>query len=225
MLDRLKVIFLLFCLTVSGGCRSIPFRNIDYVSLENVDPATRLADFKATLAQKLEIINSIVFEYKWHSLAALGYTQLDLENNTFKVSCINPVGIKLFELTGSRDEVKPVFVLKELLQRGDLPRAVGEDIRRIYFDFTPAQDAKVKKEKYRIIFTQNTGNGKLKYIFAGPQAWLIEKHYYEGKRNIWSVFYYDYLKEQGKLYPSALILKHRRFGYNLIIRLKEVRLK
>jgi hypothetical protein len=225
MLYRLRIIFLLFCLTASTGCRSIPFRNIDYVSLKDVDPATVRRDFKAVLAQKLEIINSIVFEYKWHSLAALGYTQLDLENDTFKVSCMNPVGIKLFELTGSRDEIKPVFVLKELLQRGDLPRAVGEDIRRIYFNFTPAQDAKVKKENYRIIFTQNSGNGRLKYIFAGPQHRLIEKHYYEGTHNIWSVYYYDYLEKEGKLYPAALILKHHRFGYNLIIRLKEVRLK
>jgi len=220
---RFKLIFLLLILLSSAGCSCLPFKNIDYVVLDDVDPANLTREFGGLLAQKEEVINSIVFEYKWHSFSALGYTRLDLENNTFQVSCMNPVGIKLFELTGSRDEIKPVFVLKELLQRGDLPRAVGEDIRRIYFDLLPSAQAKVEKEKYRIIFSQPSGHGEMKYIFAGSQHWLIEKHYSEKNRKLWSVFYYDYLMDKGGLYPAGLVLKHHRFGYNLIIRLKEVR--
>ena len=223
MIYRFKLIFLLLFLLAVSGCRSIPFKDIDYVALNDVNPDNLRLEFKTLLAQKLEVINSIVFEYKWHSFSALGYTRLDLENNTFEVSCINPVGIKLFELTGNRNEVKPTFVLKELLQRGDLPRAVGEDIRRIYFDLVPTAQAKIKKEKYRIIFSQPSGSGQMEYIFAGPQHWLIEKHYSEKKRKLWSVFYYDYLLDKGRLYPQNMILKHNYFGYNLIIRLKEVR--
>ena len=192
-MQRFKLIFILFILLNSVGCSSIPFKNIDYVALDNINPDNLRLEFKTLLAQKLEVINSIVFEYKWHSFSALGYTQLDLVNNTFQVSCMNPVGIKLFELTGDRNTINPNFVLKELLQRGDLPQAVGEDIRRIYFDMLPSGQA------------------------------IIEKHYYEKNRKIWSVFYYDYLMNNGRLYPAGLILKHHRFGYNLIIRLKEVR--
>ena len=223
MIWRFKLILLLLILLVGVGCRSIPFKNIDYVALDEVNPDNLRLEFKAVLAQKLEVINSIVFEYKWQSFSALGYTQLDLENNTFQVSCMNPVGIKLFELTGNRDTVKSTFVLKELLQRGDLPQTVGEDIRRIYFDLSPSAQAKIVKEKYRIIFSQPSGSGQMQYIFAGPQHWLIEKHYSEKNRKLWSVYYYDYLMDKGRLYPSALILKHHYFGYNLIIRLKEVR--
>jgi hypothetical protein len=201
----------------------VPFKNIDYVALDDVNPDKLRQEFKTALAQKLEVINSIVFEYKWQSFSALGYTQLDLENNTFQVSCMNPVGIKLFELSGDLKEVKANFVLKELLQRGDLPRAVGEDIRRIYFDMVPSADAKIEKEKYRIIFTQPSGSGQMKYIFAGIHHWLIEKQYSEKNHKLWSVYYYDYLMNRDKLYPAELILKHHRFGYNLIIRLKEVR--
>jgi hypothetical protein len=214
---------LLIIFLASTGCSSIPFKSIDYVALDDLNPDNLRLEFKAVLAQKLEVINSIVFEYKWHSFSALGYTQLDLENNTFQVSCMNPVGIKLFELTGNRKEVRSSFVLNELLQRGDLPQAVGEDIRRIYFDLVPLAQAKIKKDKYRIIFSQPSGAGQMEYIFAGRNHWLIEKHYSEKNRKLWSVFYYDYLMDKGKLYPSALILKHHRFGYNLIIRLKEIR--
>ena len=223
MIYRFKLIFLLFILLGSCGCSSVPFKNIDYVALEDVNPENLRLEFKAALAQNLEVINSIVFEYKWQSFSALGYTQLDLENNTFKVSCMNPVGIKLFELTGNRHEIKSNFVLKELLQRGDLPQAVGEDIRRIYFDLTPSAQAKIKKEKYKITFIQPSGTGQTKYVFAGQQHWLIEKHYFEKNHKLWSVFYYNYLINNGKLYPENIILKHYRFGYNLIIRLKEVR--
>lgn len=220
---RFKLMLLLIIFLASAGCSSIPFKSIDYVALDDLNPDNLRLEFKTKLAQKLEVINSIVFEYKWHSFSALGYTQLDLENNTFQVSCMNPVGIKLFELTGNRKEVRSSFVLNELLQRGDLPQAVGEDIRRIYFDLVPLAQAKIKKEKYRIIFSQPSGAGQMEYIFAGRNHWLIEKHYSEKNRKLWSVFYYDYLMDKGKLYPSALILKHHRFGYNLIIRLKEVR--
>ena len=222
-MHRFKLTFLLLILLSSVGCSSIPFKNIDYVALDNVNPENLRLEFKGSLAQKLEVINSIVFKYKWQSFSALGYTQLDLENNTFQVSCMNPVGIKLFELTGNRNEVKPNFVLKEFLQRGDLPRAVGEDIRRIYFDMLPSAKAKIEKEKYRIIFSQPSGAGQMQYIFAGSQHWLIEKHYSEKNRKLWSVFYYDYIMNKGRLYPASLILKHHYFGYNLIIRLKEVR--
>ncbi|MFH0917696.1 MAG: DUF3261 domain-containing protein [Candidatus Omnitrophota bacterium] len=220
---RFKLILLLLIILSSVGCSSIPFKNIDYVALENVNPEDMRQKFAGDLAQKLEVINSIVFQYKWHSFSALGYTQLDLENNTFQVSCLNPMGVKLFELTGNRQEVKPTLVLKELLQRGDLPRAVGEDIRRIYFDMLPNREAKVRKEKYKIIFSQPSGAGQLNYVFAASQHWLIEKNYSEKNRKLWSVFYYNYLLDQGKLYPKEVILKHHRFGYNLIIRLKEVR--
>jgi hypothetical protein len=222
-MPKLKLVFLTIIILSCAGCRSIPFRNIDYVALDNVDPEGLRQEFQKLTAQKLQVINSIVFQYKWRSFVALGYTQLDLENNTFEVSCMNPVGIKLFELTGDRNTIKANFVLEELLQKGDLPLAVGEDIRRIYFDLAPSAQAEVQKEKYRIIFTQPYKDGQMQYIFAGHKHLLIEKHYYEKKRRIWSVFYYDYLFSNNKLYPAELLLKHRRFGYNLIIRLKEAR--
>jgi hypothetical protein len=222
MTGRLKILFL-FCLILSNaGCAGVPFKKIEYVSLDNANPQKMLQEFKAVLAPEIRVINSIVFQYKWQQFSALGYSRIGLADEQFQVSCMNPVGIKLFELTGNREEIKPVFVLKELLQRGDLPRAVGEDIRRIYFDILPGPDAQISKQKFRVIFSQPMGKGTVKYVFAGSRHWLVEKHYYERNRLLWSVYYYDYLSRNGQLYPAELILRHRRFGYNLIIRLKEV---
>ncbi len=218
----LKPVFILFILLTVQGCASAPFKRIDYIPLAGVNPQQIRQDFSDALAPEIEVINSIVFQYKWQQFSALGYSQIDRENGTFRVSCMNPVGIKLFELTGNRLEVVPGFVIPQLLQRGDLPRAVGEDIRRIYFDMLPEPFAKTEKQKYKVIFSQPMDKGIVKYVFAGSRHRLTEKHYYEKNRLLWSVYYYDYLLHNGRLYPSGLILKHRRFGYNLIIRLKEV---
>jgi hypothetical protein len=100
---------------------------------------------------------------------------------------------------------------------------VGEDIRRIYFDNLPSREAKIEKEKLRIIFSQPRGLGLMRYVFAGSQKMLIEKSYFEKGRCAWRVYYYEYRREQDKFYPAAIILKNYRFGYNLIVRFKEVR--
>lgn len=189
----------------------------------SVEPQLARREFASLLPDRFQVINTIVFQYKWLSFSALGYIDVNRELKTFVVYCMNPVGIKLFELSGDKDSVKTNFVLKELLRRGDLPRVVGEDIRRIYFDAVPSGEAKAQKNGNRIIFSQPSGPGVITYIFAGSGPKLIEKRYYEKNRLFWSVFYYEYRQDHGKFYPAGIMLKNYRFGYNLIVRLKEVR--
>ena len=50
---------------------------------------------------------------------------IDRTNDTFKVVCLNPMGVKLFDLTGDRNSVTPRDVIPALANYGDLPRAVG----------------------------------------------------------------------------------------------------
>lgn len=207
----------------SVGCSTVPFQRTSYFTLDSTDPQLARREFALSLPDRFQVMNTIVFQYKWHSFSALGYIDVNKELKTFAVSCMNPVGIKLFELSGERDSVRTNFVLKELLRRGDLPRVVGEDIRRIYFDNVPSGEAKVQKDRYRIIFSEPSGSGVIKHIFAGREPKLIEKRYYERSRLLWSVLYYEYRQDHGKFYPAGIMLRNYRFGYNLIVRLKEVR--
>ena len=219
---RRLILFGLIILT-SAGCSTVPFPRASYIPLDSADPQLVRKEFAASLPDRFQLINSIVFQYKWQSFSALGYIDANRELKTFAVSCLNPVGIKLFELSGDKDSVRTNFVLKELLRRGDLPRVIGEDIRRIYFDIVPSPEAKAQKDRYRVIFREPVGSGAIQYIFAGTGLKLIEKRYYEKNRLLWSVFYYQYSRDHGKFYPAGIILKNYRFGYNLIVRLKEVR--
>ncbi len=218
-----RIILLILIILSSVGCSTISLRKINYVALDGIDPQLVRQEFASVLPQKLQVINTIVFQYKWQSFSALGYTDVNRDKKIFAVSCLNPVGIKLFELSGDSNTVKPGYVLKELLKRGDLPRVVGEDIRRIYFDTVPLPEAKVEKQRYKIIFSRPHGAGLMKYVFAGSQKLLIEKSYYEKKHCLWRVFYNEYRLDHGKFYPSVILLKNYRFDYNLIIRLKEIR--
>ena len=217
-----KVIILFLIILSNAGCTTIPFRKVNYVVLDNVDPQLVRQEFILVLPKRAQVLNSIVFQYRWHSFFAIGYMDINLDEQTFALSCLSPAGIKLFELSGDRNTIRSKFILKELLQRGDLPRAVGEDIRRIYFDLVPSKEARVVKEKYRIIFREPKGPGIMEYVFAGPQRRLIEKRYSEKKRRVWGVFYYEFQAKNGQLYPARIMLKHYRFGYNLIVHLREV---
>ncbi len=218
-----RFILLALIILSSAGCSTVPFQMTSHIPLDSVDPELARKEFASSLPDRFQVINTIVFQYKWHSFSALGYIDVNRELKTFAVSCLNPVGIKLFELSADKDSVRTNFVLKELLRRGDLPRVVGEDIRRIYFDNVPSQEAKAQKDRYRVIFSEPSGSEVIKYIFAGRGPKLIEKRYYEKKRRVFSVFYYEYREVRGKFYPAGIILRNYRFGYNLIVRLKEVR--
>lgn len=218
-----RFIVLALIILSNVGCSTVPFQRTSYVPLGSVDPQLVRKEFELISPERFQIINTIVFKYKWHSFSALGYLDVDKGPKTFSASCLNPMGIKLFELSGDKDLVRTKYALKEVLQRGDLPQVAGEDIRRIYFDNVPSEEAKAKKEKYRLVFSEPSGSGVIEHIFAGNPMMLIEKKYYEKKHLIWTVSYYEYRRERDKNYPAGIIFRNSRFGYNLTIRLKEVR--
>jgi len=206
------------------GCSSVPFREVDLVSLEEVNPREMLERFALALPVEFQLVNTVSFEFRGNALSAIGYTDIDAAKKTLTVVGLHPAaGIKLFELSGDADQVECTFALEDFTRQGDFARAVADDTRRMYFDRVPAVDAKISEEKYRISFTERTTDGELEYVFAGSDGLLVEKRYQRKGRRIWSVHYYEYLRENGKLYPAGIILKHHEHRYQLVVRLKEIR--
>ena len=207
----------------STGCGSIPFKKVQYVSVNAVQPAAIREQFASTLSQKFQVINTIVFQYKRHKFSAIGYTDIDALQKLFTIVCLNHAGIKLFELVGNDNSFECKFALEGASFPDNFARAVADDIRRIYFDSIPDPEAKIYKKKKKIVFRQPAGTGVMEYIFAGADNLLVEKRYYKGRRKIWSVFYYEYRRKDGKLYPAGIILRHHKYHYQLTVRLKEIR--
>jgi hypothetical protein len=210
-----------FCL---AACTTVPFQEVDLVSVEGLNPEEVRGSFAGALPVKFRMVNTVTFEFKRRAFAAIGYADVDTSAKTFTVIGFHPAGaIKLFELSGDSEDVDCRFALEELTRWDDFARAVADDTKGIYFDRIPAPDAKTWKGKYRIHFRQQAPDGEIEYVFAGADGVLVEKRYYENGSRIWSASYYEYRRQDGKLYPGGIIFKHHEYGYQLTVRLKEIR--
>ena len=206
------------------GCSNLPFRETDLVPLEAVDPEAIREKFGLALPVAFRIVNSVTFEFKGRAFAAIGYTQVDTSRETFTVIGLHPAaGVKLFEVSGDSQNADSSFALEAFASQGDIAGAIGDDTRRMYFERLPAAEASISKERERILFRQQAGNGEIEFVFAGRDGVLTRKRYYENGNKIWSVSYYEYRLEEGKLYPEGIILEHHDYGYRLVVRLREIR--
>ncbi|MDM8526313.1 DUF3261 domain-containing protein [Desulfococcaceae bacterium HSG8] len=203
-----------------AGCAGIPFQTTARVPVESVHPEKARELFIRSLPSEFQMVNSVVFKYGWKTFSAIGYTKIDADEKKFTLMGLTPIGIKLFELSGTPKGTECGFAIKAFTRQGNFADRIADDIRRIYFDRIPSPEAKVCKKKYEIVFRDP---GETEYIFAGADNVLIEKRRYEGIRRIWSVFYYEYQRKNGKLHPGGIIFRHYQHGYQLIIRLKEIR--
>ncbi len=217
-----KLIILIVGFILVTGCASVPFRETPLVSLESAAPHNVLENFQASVPENFQVLNSVVFEYNWRKFLGIGSVEIDRRDNQFKLVCLNPMGVKLFELSGDRNAIVTHYALDALMQYGDLPTAVGNDIRRIYFDVVPSASAQVSQGKYTISFRQPAGAGYMEYVFAGKDRDLIEKSYYENDDLLWRVSYYEYRQQNGKHYPQGIVLVNYQYGYQLTVRQKEL---
>lgn len=205
-----------------AGCAGIPFQETPVVSMESVDPGEVVRSFRERSPEQFQLLNTIVFDYGWSRFMAIGYNDINIKENKFKVTCLNPVGIKLFELSGDKDNVVTHFAMPELEKKGGFAAFIGGDIKRIYFDLFPSSEAKIEKKEFKIVFKERSTRGITEYVFAGADYNMVEKSYYEEGEPVWRTSYYEYRQYQGKVYPAGIIFKNYKHGYSLTVKLKEI---
>jgi len=219
-MKRCKLLCILLLLVT--GCAQVPFRETTAIPMGSVDPAALAGRFHSTVPESFQLLNTVVFEYNDRKFLGIGSVELNAIRHTFHVACLNPMGVKLFELSGDDRGVSTGYILEPLAKYGDIGAAVGGDIRRIYFDLVPSRTASVWKRKYQLTFWQSSGSGTLEYVFAGADADLVMKRYYEDHVIAWQVSYYEYREHMGKRYPQGIVLINYQYGYRLTVRLKEI---
>jgi len=212
----------LLMLFLAAGCESIPFQKAPDAPFDNAAPAAIRERFKENMPVNLRLLNTIVFEYNWRTFSCIGFIDVDTAKRTSTLACINQMGMKLFEISLDKENINTSFALPEFTSKGNLTKAVGEDIKRIYFDLVPSDGAEATKEKFAVVFRQKEGEGTAEYIFSGSGQYLTEKTYYEDGNPLWRVSFYEYQSKNGSIYPGGTILKNYKYGYRLIIRLKEI---
>jgi len=211
---------ILLCL---AACSTIPFQKTPLTSMENAEPGAVREKFSLMLPDRFQIISTITFDFKRQFISFIGYSDIDTKEKTFTVAGLNQVGIKLFEITENKGETELRFAIEEFANKGNLAEAVAGDIRKTYFDRLPSDRAKIYKKKHAVVFVQDEPEGIIEFIFAGPGSLLVEKRCIVDNQVVWSVNYYEYRIENGKLHPAGIILDNIKYGYKLTMRLKEIR--
>lgn len=205
------------------GCAGIPFQKAERVPIGKIEPSEVKEHFALMIPKKFQIIDTLVFEYKGGSLSFIGYSDIDALEKTFTVVGLNQVGIKLFEITGDNEKTDLGFAVEEFTKQGNIAEAVAGDIKKVYFDRVPGDGAKASRGKYEIVFSLNENGSTIEHVFSGADGFLVEKRCTVDDIAVWSVYYYEYRIENGKLYPAGIILENYKYDYRLVIRLKEIR--
>jgi len=221
MIQRVPALMLVLCL---AGCLQVPFPEPALIPIGSEDPLRIVERFQAGMPDSFQLLNTIVFEYNSRKFSLIGSVEVDRRNGLFRAMCMNPMGVKLFELTGDRTLVTNEYTIAAFSQYGDITTAVGNDIRRIYFDLIPSSAAVVWRGTNTIRFRQAYNAGHLEYVFGGGAADLLAKNFYDDNGIVWQARYYDYREQAGKRMPHGILFVHYEHGYQLTVREKEFHL-
>ncbi len=213
----------MLCLTFGSGCATTPFEPI---ALTPMDDNIRVEHIRREVAESMpdrfSILQTAVFEYRHRSMTAISVIDIDTPERAFRIAAVTPVGMKLFEIAGHDGSTETTFLAPGLDERGDPAAAIAEDIQRVYFDRIPAAQARVSRKTRKIVFSTPTPDGVLEHVLGGSPAVLLEKRLTTRRGLIWSVSYHDYEDHNGRLHPGGIVFTHRRYGYRIILRLKDV---
>lgn len=208
------------------GCATVPFPPPEPFAANEVAPERVPADFARRLAPRYELVQSLVFRIYWREIAALGYVSVDRPARSFAMACLNPVGIKLFELVGTNGDVAARFVAPEIEKHGgELAAAAGADLQRAYFDWLPPAGATCRRAQGRLIFTAADDAGRTEFRYAGRDGFLAEKVRIEDRRVRWKVEYRDYRRGADGWIPAGIVIHNRRYGYRLVAKAKDLEAK
>ncbi len=214
---------MLFLVGLLSGCAAaVPFKEPAPASAVPDDAAAPVSAFQRTLPDRFHLLSSIVFEYNWLTLSGIGYLEMNTPDRSYKVSCMNHMGVKLFEFSGDRTGLTYQYAIEPLARQGNIAAAVGEDIRRIYLDLVPSAEARFIHRKHAALYRERSGDGALEYEFSGEGMHLTRKTYREDHRAVWRVSYYEYREKEGKFFPMGIVFTNYRYGYRLIVRQKEI---
>jgi hypothetical protein len=214
------VAVVLFC----SGCASAPFRPAPRDRLRDSTPMQARDRFESALPGSYQLVNSVVFQFHGFKFSSLGYLAVDASRRSFTLVGMNPAGVNLFEISGTNEHVASRFAVEGFPHQQALAAAVGQAIREMCFDRVPPAGARMHWHTQEFVFRDRGTNEAVEYFFGGSDGHLVEKRYYRGSRR-WTrrIGFYDYQQKAGKLYPGTIVLHDRRYGYSLVVKLKEIR--
>jgi hypothetical protein len=187
------------------------------------EPAAALQAMSRGAPVRLQVVNSVLFEYRGRKMSGLGFLDVDVATRSFGLACMAQSGVTLFEVTGTNGAVRCHFAMPALAGRGEaFAKVLGRDVERMFFDVQPPAGAAVGFEPGAAVFSDVRGSGRVEWI-AGCDGGLLEKRYYEGRRLVCRVGYYATVGHSGRRIPGRVCLQNLKDGYGLTITMREIR--
>lgn len=204
------------------GCTTVPFDPVPRMPVASSSADCAAALVRASFPKCFTVLSSVTFRYRGRSKTALCCTEVNADAGTFTAAGMTPLGMNLFEIRGTPAGVESVFMAPELDHQFNPAEYIGADIRKVYLDPLPVQATLNTRKTDGYIFAQPVQDGRLEYEIGGRPWVLIEKRRTDSRGLVWRVRYYEYAEASGAWFPEGVVVDHKRYGYRLIIRLKEI---
>jgi len=219
-----NALFLLVAIAGTSGCQTKnPFPEPPPFVLLQQSPKEIPQRFHQSLARQFEEQNALVFHYRWMDMAAVGIASVERETRSLAVTCMTPLGVKIFEVVCTNGVLSKSFVMPALEDKaGPIVTSAGADLMFAYFDLTPPFTAQWELTKTRLVFKAHDAEGVTEYRYAWPDGRLAEKMRLGHDGMVRLVEYRAYTMTDVGLVPTALCIRNDQRGYSIdVSRCKE----
>ena len=172
--------------------------------------------------QTFRAVQSVVFSFYGRSMTGIGVLSLDRTVRSFELSCMTPMGTKLFDLRMVNDEPEVLFALPFFTEKEGFAEAVAHDIARVYFDPEPPQISRAWRKGDDLVIESSNGDCAVEYRYRGNPLVLAEKRFFRRRALEARIDYVDAVEQEGFRCISKAKLKSRTHGYQLTIRTKKL---
>lgn len=211
----------LLCAALLSGCAGLRWEAPPR-SGEAPAPAWALDRMSRSSPVRLQVVNSVLFEYRGRKMSGLGFLDVDVRTRSFGLTCMTPSGVTLFEVTGSNGAVRCRFALEAVKNREAFAETLGRDVARMFFDLRPPDGAFSDVEPGALVFSDTRGPDRLEWVVGGNGA-LLEKRYFEKQRLVCRIGYYAPLEQPRLWIPGRVCLQNLKNDYGLTVTIREVR--
>jgi hypothetical protein len=215
----------LVALLLSAGCSSLP-RGEPVAAGLSEQVVERYGN---TLPSRFEAMHTVIVAIKphwwWPTIrqATIGCSTVDRTTRSYEVTCLSPLGMKLFNVSCTNGTISGAILLPMKDKQEPMVQAIGSAISRAYLDMTPGPGATAVRRGDDFVMSRSTGNLRTDYTFSGTNAFLTSKEYFDGRKKTMTITYGDYQATTNASFPGRMSLRDHGNGYSLLFFLEEFR--
>jgi len=169
-------------------------------------------------------IQSVVFSFYGRTMTGIGVLSLNRETRSFELSCMTPMGTKLFDLRMKNNKPEVLFALPFFTEKEGFAEAVALDIARVYFDPDPPHISRAWRKGDVLWIESDLGGETLAYEYKGEPLALTGKKVFRERALAAQIEYRQFFKQDGFRCVGEAMLKSKLYRYSLTIRTKELTL-